>query len=870
MSGRRRPVLAALVAAPIAIVGAPALAVTQIAPADGAVATDAAAAASATGASKPQAPSLRTGLAVPAPGVSPGDAALAYAQANHRGTGDLRVIGTDTDSLGTVVRLGQSVGGIPVLGGQLIVRLTGTPGAYVARGTTDATAPGLTGSRAATWSPAALQRIVAHLAERRFPGEKITAKVGEQVILPFGAGVLTHRVTVTLARSGDVRDVYVAARTGAVILDIDRNKSADVVSTERNLAGQSVTVHADKQARNDFVLTDSTRAPSGPTILGQYVDADLNQFPVNATKLPFGAVATNRGSIDAHLDVAAATDYYTKVLGRNGIDGAGGDIIHVTGAPMVNAYWDGIQMVIGLGDAEYKPLSADVDVVAHELTHGVIDHTAGFIYMSQGGAMHEAYADYYGNAVDNGQTPAAMTKPRNGLLGEDLCRTLTPVKCAIRNLDDGRTVKDYTGTLVDIGGVHLNATIYGGALWDIRQALDPTLADKVIYRGLTAYLTPWATFTDGRAATLAAADDLRLTAAQKAVIAKAFDSRGIKTGWETSGRTDADRVLASDLPIFSDWFPPVAGGGRWAVADLDPSSGLPTAVKTGLTAGGTPERVVVPNGQSVGDIATDGRYVLVTTGSADGVGVWLYDTATKRGTWLAQSDWSHFYVYPTIAGGRVAWQDSANGPGGEPDVKLSVRTIGKNDTTTIDPGGKIMAHFPSLSSRLLVHVQGTVTAKDLVVRDAKTLTVIASKQIVNDDLDSTFIPTALTDKVLWTYVDWHRDWPLGPKVTAYVSPSTLASKRMLNEIPLPAIWPAGLTAQATETSMTQIRPKSIVTAHPEVIQKPLAGGNAVPVTCDKGGAYLFAADEGQAVVWLSGAQGKVDLVMRSRPAGPCR
>lgn len=79
MSGRR-PVLAALVAAPIAIVGGPALAVTQIARAGGSATAGAAVTASATGASKPQAPSLGTGLAVPAPGANSTEAALAYAR----------------------------------------------------------------------------------------------------------------------------------------------------------------------------------------------------------------------------------------------------------------------------------------------------------------------------------------------------------------------------------------------------------------------------------------------------------------------------------------------------------------------------------------------------------------------------------------------------------------------------------------------------------------------------------------------------------------------------------------------------------------------------------------------------------------------
>ena len=854
---RRRTILAAVVAAPIALAGLPAVAGPRVVAHALPAATSSAAA--------PAAPEQHTDLAVPVAGATAAEAALAYARADHRGTGDLNVLSEDTDDIGSVVRLAQSVDGIPVLGGQIIVRLTGNSGSYVVRGTTDGTAA-VTGSRTPTWSAAALERVVTHAAEKRFPGERVSAKAGDLVILPFGAGTLTRHVTVTLARTGGVHDVYVGARTGAVLLAVDRHKTVDVISTERNLAGQTVKVHADK-AGGLFTLTDTTRKPYGPAIQAQYL-TEIGEQPVEATRLPFGADDTERGTIDAHLDVAKAADYYRNVLGRNSIDGHGGDLIHVTGMNMVNAFWDGTQMVIGLGDAEYKPLSADVDVVAHEMSHGVIDHTAGFIYQSQSGALSEAYSDYFGNAVDVGQSASAMTAPRNGLIGEDLCRTLSPIKCAIRNLDDGRTVNDYTGTLADIGGVHLNATIYGGALWDIRRAMRPSLSDRVVFRGLFAYMTPWSTFTDGRDATLAAAADLGLTAAQRAAITKAFDSRGIVRGWERDGRTDADRTLLSDLPFFTDWYPPVAGGSRWALADIDMYGNWPTAFKTGRTDGTGTERVALPDGFTLGDLAVDGRYVAATGLTADEIGVWLYDTVTKKGTWLARSDASHFYVYPTVAGGRVAWQDSAT-VNDKPDISVYVKDLATNVVRELDKPGDVAVHFPSLSRTTLVHVQGPMTAKDLVVRDAATLKVIATKRIVTGDVDTTFIPTALTSQVVWSYVNGDREWPLGPEVTEFVSPRNLSSKRILNRLDLPTLWPANLIAQATETAFTQIRPKSLLGASPEVIQKPLAGGNAVPVTCDKGGAYLFAADQKQAVVWLSGAQGKVDLVMRSTPAGPC-
>ena len=46
-------------------------------------------------------------------------------------------------------------------------------------------------------------------------------------------------------------------------------------------------------------------------------------------------------------------------------------------------------MTVGTGE----PFAGALDVVAHEMTHGVIDHTAGLIYQGQSGAVNEDFSD---------------------------------------------------------------------------------------------------------------------------------------------------------------------------------------------------------------------------------------------------------------------------------------------------------------------------------------------------------------------------------------------------------------------------------------------------------------------------------------------
>ena len=59
-------------------------------------------------------------------------------------------------------------------------------------------------------------------------------------------------------------------------------------------------------------------------------------------------------------------------------------------------------MVYGDGDNQvFSNLAGALDVAAHEMTHGVIENTAGLIYENQSGALNESFADVFGVMVDN-------------------------------------------------------------------------------------------------------------------------------------------------------------------------------------------------------------------------------------------------------------------------------------------------------------------------------------------------------------------------------------------------------------------------------------------------------------------------------------
>jgi Zn-dependent metalloprotease len=130
----------------------------------------------------------------------------------------------------------------------------------------------------------------------------------------------------------------------------------------------------------------------------------------HSTFLPAAVVARSEDglpsgddSVDRAFDGFGATrQFYLDVLGRNSIDDRGMRLdgyVH-RGHEYNNAFWDGQEMVFGDGDGRiFSDFTGSLDVIAHELTHGVTEHTAGFIYHDQSGALNESMSDVMGSLV---------------------------------------------------------------------------------------------------------------------------------------------------------------------------------------------------------------------------------------------------------------------------------------------------------------------------------------------------------------------------------------------------------------------------------------------------------------------------------------
>ena len=82
--------------------------------------------------------------------------------------------------------------------------------------------------------------------------------------------------------------------------------------------------------------------------------------------------------------------FYKEVFNRNSIDDEGlrlDAFVHFD-RELNNAFWDGSKMLFGDGDGRvFTDLTKSLDVIGHELAHGVTQYTAGLEYRAQPGAQ---------------------------------------------------------------------------------------------------------------------------------------------------------------------------------------------------------------------------------------------------------------------------------------------------------------------------------------------------------------------------------------------------------------------------------------------------------------------------------------------------
>jgi Zn-dependent metalloprotease len=282
------------------------------------------------------------------------------------------------------------------------------------------------------------------------------------------------------------------------------------------------------------------------------------------TNLP-GTIARDEGSapvddiaVNEAYDGSGATyDLYSAIYGRNSIDNNGmklNSTVHYDKG-YDNAFWDGQQMVYGDGDEDmpaaqrlFNRFTISLDVIGHELTHGVTQFEANLVYSNQQGALNEAVSDIFGSLVKQYQRGQTADQA-DWIIGEGLftenvngvgIRSMKAPGTAYNDPVLGKDIqpahmKDYKTTSQDNGGVHINSGIInhafyvtsieiGGFAWE--------KAGQIWYKTLTEKLRSNSNFQN--------AADLTFETTGEIFGMGSLEQNAFKTGWAEVGITVGD------------------------------------------------------------------------------------------------------------------------------------------------------------------------------------------------------------------------------------------------------------------------------------------------------------------------------------------
>ncbi len=343
----------------------------------------------------------------------------------------------------SIVRFQQVEQGVPVLAGELNVQLDASGNVISANGEAS---PDLAISVTPTVSPEQARRTARDLVaklHRLEPGQVAVSQprlwiYDSRLLSGPGSGVptLVWRMDATSPQRMDLDElVLVDARRGLVTLHFNQAEPALYRAIcNANNTGSKVP------------CTSPYARVEGQPATGN-VDVD-----------------------DAYKFAGVVYNFYKTTFGRDSIDGRGMKLYSTVKyceqgqpCPLVNAFWNGKQMVYGTGFA-----SAD-DVVGHEMTHGVTSRESNLFYWFQTGAINESMSDIFGELIDLTDRVGNDSASVRWELGEDL--PSSQIEClpdgAVRDMKnppmcgqpDKMTSSMYYSGLQDNGGVHTNSGV---------------------------------------------------------------------------------------------------------------------------------------------------------------------------------------------------------------------------------------------------------------------------------------------------------------------------------------------------------------------------------------------------------------------------
>jgi Zn-dependent metalloprotease len=445
----------------------------------------------------------------------------------------------------------------------------------------------------------------------------------ELVIIRLDSGDYRLAYTAVVSGNGDVVRAFSDAQTGVELLrytEIQRQQAS--VGTAQGIYGDRKKVSVESSTAG-FVAVDRLRPPTFRTFdLGGGVDGMTRMEELWAGAVPGASelardadnVWTDPAVTEAHAHTGMAYDYFYKRFGRSGLDGRNSPINIMVNAltqedalavpsDLLDEYWNWFanaswcgrcfdgqglmwfgngypgteELVKANRGTHVTHVAAALDVVVHELTHGVTTFTSGLIYRNESGALNEAFSDIMGISAEFFYYPRGSgIREADYVLGVDAWRGVWPgVLDGIRSMENPELYRqpDHYSNLylgeADNGGVHINSGIPNQAFYLAIEggrnrtsglavqgvgAANREQIEKVFFRAFTLHMPRGANFRMARAVTTLAAQELY-------GVGGAVE-RAVTEAWTAVGVLDDQGVT-----LMSPWDgtvgPVPTGGNEW-------------------------------------------------------------------------------------------------------------------------------------------------------------------------------------------------------------------------------------------------------------------------------------------------------------------
>ena len=379
---------------------------------------------------------------------------------------------------GTITRrYQQTYNGVPVLAGELIVNMTASGKLMSINGEAS---PNLNLSTVPQVANAVAQQTALGAIAKWYGLSTADLTASQPSLWIYDARLLkpstdpvrlVWRVEVTPVQALPLKElVLVDAVRGGIVLNfnqIDTIKGfASPVEMRQMNAALKLEAHTTDQQVAQLEL--EPRVPGSPD-LATYTVNNMN-VPLPGTLLCTEAQVSCTNGTNAHADGAhrfarEAYMQYWNNHGRDSINGAGMQIVSTVNYQNsdCNAFWNGNQMVY-----HNSCFLAVDDVVGHELTHGVTQHTSGLFYYYQSGAINESLSDVWGEALDQGNGAGNDSAGVRWHLAED--SSIGALRFMDNPPEDGYSPDRIQSPIYwkdsqDNGGVHINSGVNNKAVY---------------------------------------------------------------------------------------------------------------------------------------------------------------------------------------------------------------------------------------------------------------------------------------------------------------------------------------------------------------------------------------------------------------------